>query len=92
MALLLILGFQKTTNWPSGNSGSKLGPGELDTALPTTGHRCNIFAKGTLPGRSDEEMGPANSSHASAYYSEYNETFDLVKTVVICCDIRSLLK
>ena len=26
-----------------------------------------------LPGRNDAEMGPANSLHASAYYSEYNE-------------------
>ena len=24
----------------------------------------------------DAEMGPANSLHASAYYSEYNERFD----------------
>ena len=29
-----------------------------------------------LSGRNDAEMGPANSLHASAYYSEYNERFD----------------
>ena len=29
-----------------------------------------------MPGRNDAEMGPANSIHASAYYSEYNERFD----------------
>ena len=31
-----------------------------------------------LPGRNDAEMGPANSLYASAYYSEYNERFDLI--------------
>ena len=31
-----------------------------------------------MPGRNDAEMGPANSLHASAYYSEYNERFDLI--------------
>ena len=36
-----------------------------------------ISSKGAvLPGRNDAEMGPANSSHASAYYSEYNKIFD----------------
>ena len=30
-----------------------------------------------MPRRNDAEMGPANSLHASAYYSEYNERFDL---------------
>ena len=29
-----------------------------------------------LPGRNDVEMGLANSLHASAYYSKYNERFD----------------
>ena len=34
-------------------------------------------------GRNDADMGPANSLHASAYYSEYNERFDLsMKTTV----------
>ena len=28
--------------------------------------------------RNDAEMGPANSLHASAYYNEYDEKFDLV--------------
>ena len=32
-----------------------------------------------MPGRNDVEMSPANSLHASAYYSEYNERFDLIK-------------
>ena len=26
----------------------------------------------------DAEMGPANSLHAMAYYSEYNERFDFI--------------
>ena len=47
--------------------------------LPTARHRCNISSNGAvLPGRNDAEMGPANSLHASAYYSEYNERFDLL--------------
>ena len=47
--------------------------------LPTVYHRCDISLKGAvLPGRNDVEMGPANSLHASAYYSEYNERYDLI--------------
>ena len=36
-----------------------------------------------MPGLNDTEMGPANSLHASAYYSEYNERldFDLITRV-----------
>ena len=45
--------------------------------LPTARHHCDISSKGAaLRGRNDAEMGPANSLHASAYYSEYNERFD----------------
>ena len=52
--------------------GSNLGPVKSDTVLPTARHRCNISSKGAvLPGRNDAAMGPANSLHASAYYSEY---------------------
>ena len=52
--------------------------------LPTACHRCDISSNGdVLLGRNDAEMGPANSLHASAYYSEYNERFDLsMKTTV----------
>ena len=66
--------------WSSGNAfvsgpggrGSNLGPVKSDTVLPTARHRCNISSKGAvLPGRNDAEMGPANSLHASAYYSKY---------------------
>ena len=53
-----------------------------DTVLPAARHRCDISSKGAvLPGRNDAEMGPANSLHASAYYSEYNERFDLMLNV-----------
>ena len=63
--------------------GSNLGPVKSDTVLPTTRHRCNISSKGAvLPGRNDPEMGSANSLHASAYYSEYNERFDLINQVL----------
>ena len=60
--------------------GSNLGPVKLDTVLPTARHRCDIFSKAAvLPWRNDAEMGPANSLHASAYYSECNKRFDLTK-------------
>ena len=60
--------------------GSNLGPVKSDTVLPTARHRCNISSKGAvLPGRNDAEMGPANSLHASAYYSEYKwKIWDLI--------------
>ena len=45
--------------------GSNLGPVKLDTVLAAARHRCNISSKGAvLPGRSDVDMGPANSLHA----------------------------
>ena len=48
-----------------------------DTVLPTARHRCDISSKeAVLPGRNDAEMGPANSLHASAYYSDYTKRFD----------------
>ena len=56
---------------------SNLGPIKSDTVLPTARHRCDIFSKeAVFPGRNDAEKGPANSLHALAYYSEYNERFD----------------
>ena len=56
--------------------GSNLGPVKSNTVLPTVRHRCDISSKvAVLPGRNDE-MGPANSLHASTYCSEYNERFD----------------
>ena len=36
------------------------------------------FKGAVLPGRRDAEMGPANSLHTSAYYSKFNERFDLI--------------
>ena len=52
-------------------------PVKSDTVLPTARHCCDNSSKGAaLPGCNDAEMGPANSLHASAYYSEYNERFD----------------
>ena len=39
----------------------------------------SISSKGAvLPGRNDVDMSPANSLHASAYYSESNKKFDLI--------------
>ena len=52
-------------------------PVKSDTVLPTARDRCDISSKGAvLPWRNDAEMGPANSLHTSAYYSEYNKRFD----------------
>ena len=72
-------------SWSSGNAFVS-GAGDLrfnfgsiksDIVLPMAGHRCDISSKGAvLPGCNDAEMGPANSVHALAYYSEYNERFD----------------
>ena len=57
--------------------GSNLGPVKSDAVLPTARHRCDISSNGAvLPGRNDAEMGPANSLHALAYFSKYNERFD----------------
>ena len=55
-----------------------LGPVKSETVLPTARHRCDISSKGAvLPARNDASMGPVNLLNASAYYSEYNERFDL---------------
>ena len=55
------------------------------TELPTARHRCDFSLKeAVLPGRNDTEMAPANYLHASAYYSEYNERFDLVVMLDWC--------
>ena len=59
--------------------GSNLGPVKSDTPLPMARHHCNILSKGALlPGCNDTDMAPANLLHASAFYSEYNERFDLI--------------
>ena len=45
---------------------------KLDTVSPMVCHCRDISLKGAvMPGRKEEEMGPANSLHASAYYGEY---------------------
>ena len=74
-------------SWSSGNafvSGAgglrfNLGPVKSNTVLPTARHRCDISSKeAVLPWRNDAKMGPANSLHASAYYSDYKKIFDLI--------------
>ena len=73
-------------SWPSGNAfvsgagglGLKSRAGQIKTVLIAARHLCDISSKRAgLPGRSDKEMGPANSLHALGYYSEYNERFNL---------------
>ena len=59
--------------------GANLGPVKSDTVLPTARHRFDISSKwAVLPGRNNAEMGPANSLHALAYYSDYIKRFDLI--------------
>ena len=56
---------------------SNFGPIKSDTELPTILHHSDISSKGVvLPERNDMEMCPVNSLDVSAYYSEYNESFD----------------
>ena len=46
-------------------------------------NRCDFSWKGAvLPGRSDAEMGCANSLYASAQYRENNETFCRIHTQI----------
>ena len=40
----------------------------------------HCFELAALHGRNDAEIGPANSLHASAEYSKYNERFDLMNS------------
>ena len=89
MALPVSWSFQMAlpVSWSSGKAFAS-GAGGLrfksrgiksDTVFGTTRHRCEVSSKGAvLPGRNDAEMGPANSLHASAYYSKRNERFNLV--------------
>ena len=43
---------------------------KADTELPTVRHRCDISSKGAVwSRRNDEEIGPANSLHASGKYT-----------------------
>ena len=68
--------------------GSNLESVKSDTVVPTAHRRCDIFSKGAvLPGRNDAEMGPANALYASAYYSEYDEGFDLIQEVSRLIDV-----
>ena len=71
--------------------GSNFGPVKSNTVLPTARHRCDIFSKGAVePGRKNAEMGPANSLHASAYYSEYNERFNLMHGSEAICLVHKM--
>ena len=69
--------------------GSNLGPVKSNSVLPTVRHCCDISLKrAVLHGRTDAEMGPANSLHASAYCSKYNERFDFDLTK-LCVHVYS---
>ena len=51
--------------------------GQIGHSVANGSSPCDISSKGAvLPRRNDVEIGPANSLHASAYYSEYQERFD----------------
>ena len=63
--------------------------GQSNTELSIACHHCNISSKGVvLLGCNDVEMGPANSLHASMYYSEYNERFDLISFMISVTDLE----
>ena len=50
-----------------------------DTVLPMVCHHCDIFSeKAVLLRRNGAAMGPANSLDHLAYYSKYNQRFDLI--------------
>ena len=75
--------------WSSGNafvSGAgglrfKSRAGQTEPVSSTIRHRRNIFFKeAVLPGCNDAEIGPSNSLHPLAYYSEYNEECDLISS------------
>ena len=85
MILKQYFSFQPA-NWSSGNAlVSGAGGLRFNSRTGQIGHSVTNgspplrhSSKGAvLPGRNDAEMGPAHSLHASAYYSEYNDRFDL---------------
>ena len=60
-------------------------------------HRSDISPKrAVLPGRNDAKIDPVNYLHASAYYSEHNERFNLkiyrlpLLSVLHLCDLEKL--
>ena len=62
----------------SGQSNRKQSCQRLATSV-------TFSSKGAVqPERSDAEMGPANSLHASAYYSQDNERFNLIQKYLFC--------
>ena len=67
LILIFVLKFSKVLALPSFQN----------PAYATARYRCTISSKDVLPGCNDTEMGPANLLHASAYYIEYNERFDV---------------
>ena len=70
-ALLLVSG--------TGGLRFKFWAGQIGHRVANARHPCDVSSKGAVLSRhNDAEMGPANSLHASAYYSEYNERFDFM--------------
>ena len=62
----------------------------IRTLFPLARHRRDITSKeAVLPGRNDAVTGPANSLHALAYFSKYNERFEDLTMVKVF--IRILL-
>ena len=61
--------------------------GQIGHSVPTARH-CDLSSKeATEPaGANDAEMGTANSLHASAQYSEYNDLIDLTNRNTIAVD------
>ena len=92
-------------SWSSGNafvSGAgglrfKSRAGQIEHSVANGRHRCDISPnRAVLPGRNDAEVGPVNLLHASAYYREHNEGFNLkifrllLLSVLQLCDLEKL--
>ena len=83
-ALRLTNFFRGYSSWSSGNTFvSRAGGLRFKSRAGQIGHSVangllpqrQFFERSWVARRNDAEIGPANSLHASAYYTEYNEAF-----------------
>ena len=74
LGLLLHLGLEFPLFFFQAKLTGQIGH-SVANGLPPLQH---LFEKSCVKQCNDAKMSPANSLHASGYYSEYNETFDLI--------------
>ena len=75
------MAYSSGNTFASGSGGLrfKSRAGQIGRSVANGSPLLRYFFKGAvLFRRNDAEMGPANSLHASAQYSEYNKRFDLI--------------